>query len=169
MLQYEEDDAGQQSEVREHPSEGFALSAQAGARRPLHFLPFHGQRDAGVCGKVQCLCSQESGHHHACYLWTPEDRRIRNLNFEFSVKKQTPKYFDCRCLSHEVTCSHVLLPSLPLASQRVLRNMPGKGKTYHQHHNLCRHHRDVCAAEALSQPCSDQQRPQSSYTPHGET
>ena len=43
------------------------------------------------------------------------------------------------CLSHEVMCSHVLLPSLPLASQRELRNTPGKGKMYHQHRNLRRH------------------------------
>lgn len=39
----------------------------------------------------------------------------------------------------EVTCSHMLLPSLPLVSQRELQNTPGKAKTYHQHQNRCRH------------------------------
>lgn len=47
--------------------------------------------------------SQDSGHQHTCCLSALGDRRIRNLNFEFSVKEETPKYFDCGYISREVT------------------------------------------------------------------
>lgn len=53
-LWYVENYTGWQSEAWEHPSEGFALSAQVCTRRSPHLLPFHNRYNAGVCGRMQC-------------------------------------------------------------------------------------------------------------------
>lgn len=69
---------------------------------------------------------QDSGHQHTCCLSALGDRRIRNLNFEFSVKEETPKYF---VDASAVKLQHMLPSSLLFAPQMKLHNTPEIGKT----------------------------------------